>query len=593
MKKTKLLTSLAALALVLSLGACGDVTINVGDVDVDLGGDSSESTAEEDTSTDESEETCRHEWGEWETKLEPTCTEDGYQERECGLCGETQKLTIPATGHTWGESVTPNNNGTHTLTCTVCQATETEDCEFGDWEDTGEGTTHARTCSICGYSTTGTEDNPSDTGAHRYRSGEYVSDSTGHWQECTMCGYKKDVTAHTYVTATNDAEHYSVCSVCGYIDEQTRAAHTYNSSYSYDERGHYQECTECGYISEIVPHTTSGSAATDTGNGHQHTLGACTVCGYGVTEFHQVISNTNPTCSVCGATNLNIEGLEYTVSGNEATVSYTGSSAVGDTLFVPATYVDGGNEYPVTATATATTGSTSNKSFGGATAYYTYIGLPEGLKTIGNYSFAAGQYTTTALKEISLPSTLTSIGNYAFRYSEVLETVLIAEGTEGSQLTTIGDYGFSDCALLEYIDIPESVTAFNQYAFRNDKALTSVTLNPGMTVGGNVFYSCTGITSVSIPAGVNFSGYTAFYGCTGITYLVIEEGVTSLGYQTFVGCNNLTEIYYTGDSAAWETLASDINYNDSLINSSYQKLTYTVYVVGEWQYVDGIPTPLA
>ncbi len=53
MKKTKLLTSVAALALVLSLGACeGDININVGDVDVDLGDSSSDST---DTETGEGE----------------------------------------------------------------------------------------------------------------------------------------------------------------------------------------------------------------------------------------------------------------------------------------------------------------------------------------------------------------------------------------------------------------------------------------------------------------------------------------------------------------------------------------------------------
>ena len=41
--------------------------------------------------------------GEWETAKAATCTEDGYKERECSVCHETEQETITATGHTFSE----------------------------------------------------------------------------------------------------------------------------------------------------------------------------------------------------------------------------------------------------------------------------------------------------------------------------------------------------------------------------------------------------------------------------------------------------------------------------------------------------------
>ena len=40
-----------------------------------------------------------HEWGEWKTTKEPTCTEKGVQERVC-KCGEKETKDVEALGHT-------------------------------------------------------------------------------------------------------------------------------------------------------------------------------------------------------------------------------------------------------------------------------------------------------------------------------------------------------------------------------------------------------------------------------------------------------------------------------------------------------------
>lgn len=79
----------------------------------------------------------KHEFSEWKTVKEVTCTEDGTQERVCE-CGEKETQTIPSTGHDWVEEGCANldyckNCGEHTGskdghkysgdTCTVCNKT--------------------------------------------------------------------------------------------------------------------------------------------------------------------------------------------------------------------------------------------------------------------------------------------------------------------------------------------------------------------------------------------------------------------------------------------------------------------------------------
>ena len=42
-----------------------------------------------------------HDWGEWITLTDATCTDEGLQVRNCARCGQQETQTIPATGHKW------------------------------------------------------------------------------------------------------------------------------------------------------------------------------------------------------------------------------------------------------------------------------------------------------------------------------------------------------------------------------------------------------------------------------------------------------------------------------------------------------------
>ena len=59
-----------------------------------------------------------HDYGEWNTVKEATCTAAGQKQHTCTECGHVETEVIPATGHHWVDK----GDGTHT--CPDCGATE-------------------------------------------------------------------------------------------------------------------------------------------------------------------------------------------------------------------------------------------------------------------------------------------------------------------------------------------------------------------------------------------------------------------------------------------------------------------------------------
>ena len=87
-------------------------------------------TNAESTATTESPTEHIHEFGEWKTTKEASCTEDGLKERSCS-CGERETETIPAKGHSFGEweivsEADYANEGLKERVCSVCGEKESE-----------------------------------------------------------------------------------------------------------------------------------------------------------------------------------------------------------------------------------------------------------------------------------------------------------------------------------------------------------------------------------------------------------------------------------------------------------------------------------
>jgi hypothetical protein len=135
----------------------------------------------------------------------------------------------------------------------------------------------------------------------------------------------------------------------------------------------------------------------------------------------------------------------------------------------------------------------------------------------------------TTFKSIVLPTTLTSIGDYAFQSCNGLTSIIIPAG-----VTSIGNYVFNGCTGLTSITIPAGVTYIGSNAFQGCTGLTSITIPAGVTsISDYAFQSCTGLTSITIGKGVTSIGSYTFNGCTGLTNFVVDNA--NLTYASQAG----------------------------------------------------------
>ena len=77
-----------------------------------------------------------------------------------------------------------------------------------------------------------------------------------------------------------------------------------------------------------------------------------------------------------------------------------------------------------------------------------------------------------------------------------------------------------------------NITSFDELQY-----FTGLTEIPQMA-----FYSCTGLTSITIPESVTSINMAAFAGCTGLTSIFIPQNVAFIGRAAFDGCSNVEQI---------------------------------------------------
>ncbi|MBR2047249.1 MAG: leucine-rich repeat domain-containing protein, partial [Oscillospiraceae bacterium] len=120
----------------------------------------------------------------------------------------------------------------------------------------------------------------------------------------------------------------------------------------------------------------------------------------------------------------------------------------------------------------------------------------------------------------------------------VLSSGTFTYTTDGSGNATITGYSGTDTNLV----IPDTidgypVTTIGNDAFKNNDALTGVTLPSGLTyIGTNAFCNCDSLTSITIPKTLESVGNRngdggPFNSCDNLTTAVLEDGMTTVpGY---------------------------------------------------------------
>ncbi|MDD8043887.1 MAG: leucine-rich repeat domain-containing protein [Verrucomicrobiota bacterium] len=91
--------------------------------------------------------------------------------------------------------------------------------------------------------------------------------------------------------------------------------------------------------------------------------------------------------------------------------------------------------------------------------------------------------------------------------------------------------------------IPDYVTLSEQGAFMDCTGLTHVTIGAGMeSIGSFMFYGCSSLTDVVIPDNIVYIDDWAFKGCSSLTEVAIPQAVKVIRSDAFASCDSLTRI---------------------------------------------------
>ena len=127
--------------------------------------------------------------------------------------------------------------------------------------------------------------------------------------------------------------------------------------------------------------------------------------------------------------------------------------------------------------------------------------------------------------------TATQFRNYAFRDDKLLTTVSLPAAT------SIGTYAFYGCSSLTTASLP-AATFINSSAFSYCSALTTADFPAATSINNSAFERCSKLTTADFPL-VTSIGTNAFNGCSSLTTASLPAA-TSISDYAFRDCTSLT-----------------------------------------------------
>ncbi len=173
------------------------------------------------------------------------------------------------------------------------------------------------------------------------------------------------------------------------------------------------------------------------------------------------------------------------------------------------------------------------------------VTIPKELKTLERETF----FGCSALRSVVVPAGIEKIERYAFARCDQLTSITVEKDnrffySEGNCVIRK-----EDSALVVGIAtsvIPETVKTIGEDAFAGCCALTAITI-PGNveTIQNNAFFQCKNLKTITLCEGIRTIGdakkggeCSVFWGCTSLAVLEIPASVEEIGYSLFDTCLN-------------------------------------------------------
>jgi len=158
----------------------------------------------------------------------------------------------------------------------------------------------------------------------------------------------------------------------------------------------------------------------------------------------------------------------------------------------------------------------------------------------------------------SIASLGTYLSNRSANTTATAYKVSLNVSNLGGSYATSGSLGYAlNANITKYVNLDLSGSTFTEigtYAFYSCTSLTSITIPDTVTsIGLGAFQSCTGLTSITIPNSVTSIGDSAFDRCTSLTSITIPDSVTSIQNGAFAYCTSLTAINVDAENTAYSS----------------------------------------
>ena len=404
---------------------------------------------------------------------EATCAEAGYTgDTYCTDCGSklSSGKSIPKTDHIWDAGKVTKNatciaKGIRTFTCTVCEATWTEEIPVTGHKNKitkfakkasckSEGYTGDIYCQDCGVLLE--EGNVIPKSEHTWNAGEVTKPAT-----CTGEGTK------TYI-----------CTGCGIIKKEIIPSTGHGSTEVRNKKE--ATCAERGYTGDTYcticnQKISSGNVVAKT----DHVWNSGSITKQPTTAKEGIKTYT---CRNCGLTrNEKIAKLKPQIATPGKIIKDKSTNGIYKVL-------KGGLSVEFTK-------PVSKKAS---------IRVPDTIKVDGITckvtGIAANTFkNNTSLKNVTIGKNVTTVGTNAFYGCKNLTKV-----SGGNSIVKFGDRAFANCGNLGSITIPGSVRSIGKQAFYNCKKLRSITIKTsalsGKTIGSKAFAGTYKKPTVKVPA---------------------------------------------------------------------------------------------
>ena len=164
---------------------------------------------------------------------------------------------------------------------------------------------------------------------------------------------------------------------------------------------------------------------------------------------------------------------------------------------------------------------------------------------------------------LSLMADMETIGGYTWTYRINDDTAEIYNGGNvavtpnptgvlaipstlgGKPVTGIGEKAFYNCSGLTSVTLPEGLESVGAYAFGFCSGLESVSIpNSETDIDDRSFYNCRGLTEVTIPQCVCSRSLSSIFPSSykSIRSIIIVDGVASIESWAFSGCIGLANV---------------------------------------------------